>query len=107
MSAEFIPLHQEPLHQESLHHKPSHTVHIASVIAHVQPFAVLDIQRWLETKPGVEIHAVSDQGKLVIVIEAAQEQAILNLIDDITAQPGALNAALVYHEILNEEPDPL
>lgn len=97
MPAELIPLQvyrPEPLH-------------IASVIVHVQPFALLSIQRWLEQQPGVEIHTVTDQGKLVVVIETHREQAILDLIDGITAQPGALNAALVYHEILNEEAGPL
>lgn len=94
MPAELIPLHPESLH-------------IASIIAHVQPAALARIQQWLEEKPGVEIHAQSDQGKLVLVMETPREQEILDLIDDITAQPGALNAALVYHEILQEEASPL
>lgn len=97
MSVELIPVHAV---------RPA-ALHIASIIAHVQPAALQRIRQWLETQPGVEIHAASDQGKLVVVIEAAQEQAILDLIDSITAQPGALNAALVYHEILQEEASPL
>ena len=79
-------------------------VHIASVIAHVHPFAVLDIQRWLETKPGVEIHAVSDQGKLVIVIEAAQEQAKAKQTTDAKRQLRDQDCKGGQHAQLNQPP---
>lgn len=93
MSAELIPVQI---------YRPD-PLHIASVIVHVQPFALNVVRHWLEKIAGVEIHAVSEQGKFVVVIEATQEQVILDLIDNVITQPGVLNAALVYHEILNEE----
>lgn len=75
-------------------------LHIASIMAQVRPEYIADIKAWLRIQPGVEVHAEDDQGKLVLVVETENERNILTLLDEFTAQPGALNAALVYHEIL-------
>ncbi|WP_222868083.1 chaperone NapD [Saccharophagus sp. K07] len=80
-------------------------LHIASVIVHVWPKYMPAVKHWLGHVPGAEIHAESAQGKLVVVIEADSERTILNTLDDLAAQPGCLSAALVYHEILTEEPE--
>lgn len=78
-------------------------LHIASLVIHVRPDNLTELKHWLLSQDGVEIHAESAQGKLVVVMETRDQQKILNLIDAAAVQPGALNAALVYHEILTEE----
>jgi nitrate reductase NapD len=79
------------------------TLHIASVMAQTRPDAMAAIKAWLATLPGVEIHAENAQGKLVLVVETENERNILKLLDEFAAQPGAISAALVYHEILTGE----
>ena len=78
-------------------------LHIASVMAQVRPDCMSAVRAWLNTQPGVEVHAENEQGKLVLVIETENERSILNLLDEFVAQPGAISAALVYHEILTGE----
>jgi nitrate reductase NapD len=83
--------------------QPATPLHIASVMAQVRPESMAAIKAWLDAQPGVEVHAENAQGKLVLVVETENERNILNLLDEFTAQPGALSAALVYHEILTGE----
>jgi nitrate reductase NapD len=78
-------------------------LHIASLVVHVQPAYLEAVKSWLLGHYGVEIHAQSAQGKLVVVMETADHQAILDLIDQATTRPGCINTALVYHEIVTEE----
>jgi len=78
-------------------------LHIASIVVHVRPDHFIDLKQWLLPQKGVEIHAENAQGKLVLVTETEQEQAILDLIDQIAVHPGTLNAALVYHEIISAQ----
>lgn len=77
--------------------------HVASVIVHTRPEALDDTRHWLNGLEGCEIHARSDQGKLVLVVESPQAQTILDVIDQANDRPGVLNAALVYHEVLPAE----
>lgn len=83
--------------------QPATPLHIASVMAQVRPDCMTAVKAWLATQPGVEVHAENAQGKLVLVVETENERSILNLLDEFAAQPGALSAALVYHEILMGE----
>jgi len=50
---------------------------------------------------GVELHQESPAGKLVVVLEMDEEREISERISQINGLPGVLNAALVYHEILD------
>lgn len=83
--------------------QPATPFHIASVMAQVRPGCMAAVKAWLAAQPGVEVHAENAQGKLVLVVETENERSILNLLDEFAAQPGALSAALVYHEILTGE----
>lgn len=82
---------------EVLNAPPTH-LHIASFIAHVRPEKMTLLKVWLAHMQQMEIHAENEQGKLVLVTESNNEQHILQLLDELRAQPGVLNAALVYHE---------
>ncbi len=74
-------------------------IHIASVIAHTRPEFSTATREWLNALPYVEVHA-EGQGKLVVVLETENERKIHELLDGLSALPGALSAVLVYHEIV-------
>lgn len=80
-------------------------LHIASLVAHVRPEHFTGLRAWLvqqaHTDIQIEIHAENAQGKLVLVTESSAEKAIVNFLDELRAQTGVLNAALVYHEYLS------
>ncbi len=98
---------------------PTHSLptewHVASVIVHTRPDALVATREWLtelaESDPGgelksAEVHADSEQGKLVLVLESTGSQAILDVIDQTSVRAGVLNAALVYHEVIPPEEHP-
>ncbi len=76
---------------------PTH-LHIASFIAHVRPEHMCKLKDWLALSQQYEVHAEDALGKLVLVTESQYEQHILQRLDELRAQTGVLNAALVYHE---------
>jgi nitrate reductase NapD len=74
-------------------------IHIASVIAHTRPEFSTKTRDWLNALPYAEVHA-EGQGKLVVVLETDSERKIHELLEGLSALPGALSAVLVYHEIV-------
>lgn len=82
------------------------SIQIASLIVHAQPALMAAVKANLRHLPGLELHQESPQGKLVVVLEAEDEAQILATLDAIQNLPGVLNAALVYHEVLEELDSP-
>ena len=50
----------------------------------------------LEELPGVEVHAVSPEGKLVITLEGGDDQASADAFETVQRLDGVLCAALIY-----------
>ena len=84
----------------------SASIQIASLIVHAQPALMTAVKDNLRRLPGLELHQESPQGKLVVVLEVEDETKILATLDAIQNLPGVLNAALVYHEVLEELDSP-
>ena len=80
-------------------------LHIASLVVLARPELFDVVKANLRLLDGVELHQESAAGKLVIVLEAVHENQILQRIDQITNLPGVLNAALIYHEVLDPAGD--
>lgn len=79
------------------------TLHIASLLVHCRPEFLDAVKANLTLLAGLELHQESPAGKIVIVLEAEHESRILDTINHIQQLPGVLNAALIYHELLNLE----
>ncbi|MHC8327537.1 chaperone NapD [Pseudomonas sp. LB1P83] len=80
-------------------------LHIASLVVHARPEYFDAVKANLRLLDGVELHQESPAGKLVVVLETVHENQILQRIEQINNLPGVLNAALVYHELLEPEGD--
>lgn len=81
---------------------PPKPVNICGVLLHARPDRLGAVEAALSALPGVEIHAASDEGKLVVVVEDTAESlasATINRIHDIK---GVLSVALVYHHFDSE-----
>ncbi|WP_442107561.1 chaperone NapD [Pseudomonas sp. NUPR-001] len=81
------------------------TVHIASLVVLARPELLEAVKANLRLLDGLELHQQSAAGKLVVVLETTDEQQILQRIDLINNLPGVLNAALIYHELLDPAGD--
>lgn len=77
------------------------TLHIASLVVLARPELFEAVKANLRLLDGVELHQESAAGKLVVVLETADENQILQRIEQINNLPGVLNAALIYHQVLD------
>lgn len=83
-------------------------LHIAGIVVHAQAARLDSVRRAIGEIPHAEIHAVSEQGKLVVTLEGAHTAEVAAQLSAIHALPGVYGAALVYQhhedlESLNEE----
>ncbi|MBV1907688.1 MAG: chaperone NapD [Kangiellaceae bacterium] len=77
--------------------------HVASFIAHAMANQMLDVQLAIKELEGAEVHAVSEQGKIVFTIEGSSQAGIGRKIDLLKYHTGLLNLAPVYHQFLSEK----
>ncbi|MDR1994675.1 chaperone NapD [Azonexus sp.] len=73
-------------------------IHISSVIVNTLPVQSADVQRALAGLPGVEVHTVAADGRMVVSIESVGDDVTLSHFETIRQLPGVLAASLVYHQ---------
>ncbi len=74
-------------------------VHISSMVVHARPQSLTVIKDRIERMPGVEVHAESACGKLVVVLESETQTHITDTIEQINQFTDVLSTALVYHQV--------
>ena len=73
--------------------------HVASLLVHALPEKAAAVAAVIEQMPASELHGHSPEGKIIVVVEAGNEQTITDRLNTIQSLPGVLSAALVYHEV--------
>lgn len=81
------------------------TIHISGIVVHAAPQKVETVRAQLESIPGVEIHAASDLGKMVVTMEKSNDQETADTFEQIGKLPGVLSTAMVYHHFEPEDSD--
>lgn len=76
----------------------SQEFHVSSLVVLTQPTLRHQLAEEIAALDGAEVHAVTDEGKLVVTLEGASQRPIMAAIDAIQAMPGVLSAALIYHQ---------
>ncbi|MDV7338288.1 chaperone NapD [Terasakiella sp. A23] len=71
---------------------------ICGLIAHVADGRMGDVRAKLDAFAGVEVHAETEDGRLVITIEDTEEVLAAERITEVDRLPGVLNSSLVYHQ---------
>lgn len=84
---------------------PGAGVHISSLVVHCRADAVHSVKSRIEEIPEAEVPEYSDQGKLVVLLETASENIIMQRISAIENLSGVISAALVYHQIDTDSGD--
>jgi nitrate reductase NapD len=74
-------------------------VHISSLVVHVRPERCAALRAAIGALAGAEVHAGTEDGKLVVVLETQSESETMARIDAINEMPGTIAASLIYHEI--------
>ncbi len=71
-------------------------MNISGVIVDPLPGRVHAVQRALQRLPGVEVHAVSPEDRIVITLECGSDREAAEAFEVVRALDGVLSAALVY-----------
>ncbi|MCM2306358.1 MAG: chaperone NapD [Sulfuritalea sp.] len=77
-------------------------MNISSAIIHARPGDVAIVQAGLSSLAGVEIHAVSPEGKLIVTIVTEDDSSNVATYELIGQLDGVMSAAMVYHQTESE-----
>lgn len=72
-------------------------MNISGIVVHASPDKIDMIRARLEEIPGVEVHAASTEGKMVVTIEKPADREVADIFEEISRIPGILSTAMVYH----------
>ncbi|MGS0675047.1 chaperone NapD [Shewanella sp. 0m-4] len=77
--------------------------HVTSMVVQVRPAQMSQVKQTIALMDAAEI-AVSNEMKLVVVLEGDSQRTLMKSIEMINGLPGVLSAAMVYQqsEILEE-----
>jgi periplasmic nitrate reductase NapD len=78
-------------------------MNISSVIVIPHPDRIEGVRALLGDVEGVELHAVSPEGKMIVTIEADDDRTTTGTYEYISQLDGVLSASMVYHQ---NESDP-
>lgn len=81
-----------------------YAMNISSAIVHAHPGDVAVVQAGLAALAGVEVHAVSPEGKLIVTIESEDDGGNVATYEEIGRLRGVMSTAMVYHQT-ESEPD--
>lgn len=71
-------------------------MHISGILVHAKPGEAAHVGSALAALDGIDVHAVTPDGRLVVTIELDDDAALPDTFSAISALPGVLSAALVY-----------
>ncbi len=74
-----------------------HEVNICGVLVHARPDKARTVEARLAQLPGVDVHASSDDGRIVITVEDVQASLASDTMVRINDLDGVLSASIVYH----------
>jgi nitrate reductase NapD len=80
-------------------------MNISSLIVDVRPERLAGVQAALLEWPGIEIHAATPHGKLILTVETEADGASADTFARIAAVEGVMSVAMVYHQVEQEIPD--
>ena len=72
-------------------------MNISGIVVHASPDKIDTVRPQLEQIPGVEVHAASAEGKMVVTIEKSDDREATDVFEEISRIPGILSTAMVYH----------
>lgn len=76
---------------------------LCGVLVHAQSDKIDRVRQQLEQQPGVEVHAASDAGKLVVTVEDESRREVADRIMKFHELEGVLSASMIYQFSDDEE----
>ena len=79
-------------------------MNISSAIVHAAPGRAALVESGIAALAGVEIHAISPEGKFIVTLETTDDSSNVATYEHLGRLDGVLSAAMVYHKT-EAEPD--
>lgn len=79
-------------------------MNISSIIVNPAPGQVEAVRARLAQMPGVEVHAMADDGRMIITLETDGDGSTIDAFEAINRTEGVLSASMVYHQT-ESDPD--
>lgn len=79
-------------------------MNISSVIVIPGPGHAQAVVTGLDSLPGVDVAAVSPEGKIIATIETAGDRETIDIYEAISRLDGVMSASMVYHQ-QEDEPE--
>ena len=74
---------------------------ISGLVVHAHPEHATEVRERLTGLEGVEVHAISDDGRLVITVDVADDHQAADTLMAMQKQDGVLSASLIYNHFEN------
>ena len=81
------------------------TIEVCGVLVHARPEHTATVREALCRRPGVEVHAVTDDGRLVVTVEPGEAHGTSETIAGLNDVDHVLSVSLVYQHSEEVEPD--
>lgn len=78
-------------------------MNISSLIVDARPSALAAVQREFSAWPGIDVHAATPEGKLIVTVETDNDTQTTDTFTRIQSMEGVLSVSMVYHQF---EPEP-
>jgi len=79
-------------------------MNISSVIVIPHPERVEEAVAALKAREGVEVAAISPEGKIIVTIETEGDHETIQMYESISLMDGVMSASMVYHQ-KEDEPE--
>ncbi len=70
---------------------------ISSLVVHASPDNASALSKRLERLKGVEVHTVTDDGRLVVTVDIEDEREAADTLMNLQREDGVLSASLIYN----------
>jgi len=80
----------------SAHAEVHEPINICGLLVHTRRSDIAQVKESLLQYPGVEVHSVTDDGRMVITIDTVAQDDMVQTIHAINSVDGVISAAMVY-----------
>lgn len=74
---------------------------ISGLVVHALPERTEGVREQLVRLDGVEVHAISDDGRMVITVDVPDDHKAADTLMEMQKQDGVLSASLIYNHFEN------
>jgi len=82
-------------------------MNISGVLVHAKPGNCNAVGAALEQLEGVEVHGMSDDGRMVVTIEQARDRALSDCFLRMHDIPDLISVAMIYHQFEEDSSEDL